>query len=251
MDAHLRAWEALAAHPRAEKLSPRSALAVLAVIRAARRGYPPNLRECIDWGIELMERHPYLRHAMEQDGPEQWAYHLRLLGLRAAREVSFGRVLDKEASEIVASLTETPVLTGGFSVLPQDALDYMNRVKLAVDLLHEDVNRSGIVKKDAAFYWGWNDWRSIWWQFYQEHLPWHARLNAWVVYDETAVKERELTEWRHKFEERGGSPTAPEPQGPADPGGGTSIADIGMTLARGAIVVAGIGTVTYMVLRKP
>lgn len=253
MDAHQRAFEVLATHPRAERLNPRSAIAILATIHATRGQYPANIAECVGWGVDLLERHPYLRQALEQEGPEQWAHHLRLIGLRTARERDFLRRLDSAAAAIVASLTEAPVATGGFVVGPQDALDYMNRVNLAVDLFNEDVRRSGIVNRDAAYYWGWNDWRSIWREFYQEHLPWHARLNAAAVYDETEVKERELTEWRKKFEERGETPTAPAPQGPGVGGGDEddpSLGDIGMALARGAVVVAGIGVVSYLLMRN-
>jgi hypothetical protein len=253
MDAHLRAWEALAVHPRAEKLSPRSALAILAMIHAARGQYPTNLAECIGWGIDLLARERYLRESVEQEGPEQWAYQLRLAGLRPAQDAAFSRRLDRAAAEIVASLADVPQAVAGFYVSPQDILDYMNRVNLAADLFNEDVRRSGIQKRDGAFYWGWNDWLVIWRQFYNEHLPWYARLSG-SVHDETEVKERELIEWRKKFESLGEKPTSPDPQGPGAGGGSgddPSLGDIGMTLARGAIVVAGIGVVTYMVLRKP
>jgi len=253
MDAHQRAFEVLATHPRAELLDPRSAIAILATIHATRGAYPANLSECVGWSVDLLERHPYLRQALEQDGPEQWAYHLRLVGLRPARDAAFLRRLDSAAAQIVASLAGAPIETGGFYVSPQDILDYMNRVNVGVELMNEDVRRSGISKRDAAFYWGWNDWVAIWRQFYNDHLPWHARLTG-AVYDETEVKERELVEWRRKFEERGETPTAPDPQGPGTGGGSggddPSLGDIGMTLARGAMVVAGIGVVSYLVLRK-
>jgi len=253
MDAHQRAFEVLATHPRAERLDPRCAVALLATIHATRGAYPANLSECVAWGVDLLERHPYLRLALEQEGPEQWAYHLRLVGLRPARDAAFVRRLDTSAAQIVASLAGAPAGTGGFYVSPQDILDYMNRVNLSVEVMNEDVRRSGIVNRDGAFYWGWNDWVAIWRQFYNDHLPWHARLTG-AVYDETEVKERELMAWRKKFEERGETPTAPDPQGPGTGGGSgsndPSLGDIGMTLAQGAVAVASLGVVGYLVLRK-
>jgi hypothetical protein len=251
MDADVRAFEAVLAHPRAENLTPRGALAVLATIRAARGGYPENLAQCIGWGADLLQRHPYLRSAVEQEGPEQWAYHLRLTGLRQAQARDFPQRLDSATARIVAALTDAHT-TGALFRTPQEALDYMNRVNLSVDLLNEDVRRSGIARRDAAFYWSWNDWRAIWRQFYQDHLPWHARLYPDGVYEETEVKERELMDWRKGFESRGGQPTAPAPQGPG--GGGDdkppTLGDIGMKLAQGAIVVAGIGVVGYVLTRN-
>ncbi|HSN99564.1 MAG TPA: hypothetical protein VLS89_14820 [Candidatus Nanopelagicales bacterium] len=251
MDAHQRAFEVLARHPRGERLSPRSALAVLATIHAARGGYPVNLAECIGWGIGMLERHPYFRQSVEEDGPEQWAYHLRLIGLREAQDPDFPRRMDRAAAEILASVTEAPIHVGGFIVTPQDMLDYLNRVNLSAELLNEDVRRTKIATKNAAFYWAWQDWLIVWRQFYNEHLPWHARLSG-GVYDETEVKERELMEWRQRFEALGEKPTAPPPQGPGGgpSGGGPTLSDIGMTLARGAVVVAGIGVVAYIAMRR-
>lgn len=253
MDAHRRAFEALSAHPRARELNPRSALAVLSILHGLWGRYPANLATSFDWAIGLLDRYAYLRRAVEQEGPEQWAYQLRLAGIGAAQRPDLARRLDRSASEIVASLADAPDAVGFAVIMPQDALDYMNRVNVAVEIMNEDVRRSGIMGKDAAFYWGWSDWHSIWWQFYQEHLPWHARLNSAAVYDETEVKERELKEWRKRFEAKGGQPTAPPPQGPGagdQPGKSPTLGDIGMALAQGAAVVAGLGVVTYIVMRK-
>lgn len=252
MDADVRAFEVLAAEPRAEVLTPRSAIAVLATVRAARGAYPANLAECVRWSLGMLERHPLYRRSAEEEGPEQWAYHLRLMGLREAQRKDFPRRLDRAAAEILTALTaaDGEVEAGGIFVTPGDMLDYLNRVNLSAEILNEDVRRSEIMKRDGAFYWGWNDWLAVWRQFYNDHLPWHARLSG-SVYDETEVKERELGEWRKKFEARGGKPTAPAPQGPG--GGGDkppTLGDIGMKLAQGAVVVAGLGVVTWIVMRK-
>lgn len=254
MDADVRAFEGLVTHPRAEVLTPRSALALLAMIRAARGGYPRNLEQCIGWGIGLLERHPYFRRAAEEEGPEQWAYHLRLIGVREAQAQGFARRLDRAAAEIVSELADVPEDVAGIFVTPQDMLDYLNRVNLAAEVLDEDIRRAEMAKKSAAFYWGWNDWLIVWREFYREHLPWHARLSG-SVYDETELRERELMDWRKRFESLGGKPTAPPPQGPGGGGGddgqkSPTLGDIGMRLAGGAIVVAGIGVVSYVLTRK-
>lgn len=134
----------------------------------------------------------------------------------------------------------------GFIITPQDILDYMNRVDWYASRLKEDIEAKKDVPGDiwAAF----ADWWAVWRKFYADHESWWNRQFS-SVYDETEVKERELTQLRARFIASGGKSSTPKPEGPAvDPPGGTSFGTQIAGLAIGVAVVA--GGVLYLATRR-
>lgn len=102
----------------------------------------------------------------------------------------------------------------GFFNTPGGTLEYMNKVDGGVDALNTSIREDP--KWEGApydFKDGWKGFYDMWKAFYQRNTTgftggWVARTGA-DVYDDTVAYEKQLGEWRAKWEALGGKPNTP------------------------------------------
>lgn len=89
---------------------------------------------------------------------------------------------------------------GGFIYLPQQILDWMNRINPSIHQLGTDIRASNV--KDE-FKQAWSAFESSWTKFYDEHSGggisgWWSRMPG-AVADEVAAYEDQFTQWRDSY----------------------------------------------------
>jgi hypothetical protein len=122
---------------------------------------------------------------------------------------------------------------------PGVILDEINTTDTAVRALGRDISdalREPLTVPQRAFVTQWGDFVREWTEFVDSHKHWYDRM--WRGSYDKAIEFRErVLLWRKRFEEIGGTPTAPPPVMPSDDGKSGP----GSGPWRSILLVAGIG----------
>lgn len=131
------------------------------------------------------------------------------------------------------SYTQSTAMSG-FVFLPQDILDWMNRLNGSVVQLDTDVTAS---QASDQFRNAWNAYKARWDAFYQAHQGWFSRISGTTA-DEVAAYEAEYNLWLNGFAKEPGAHPMAKPS--SEEHGGLQLSDSVRGVTQLILVAGGV-----------